>query len=231
MSPETAAHEKAVLERLRTFQINEADDGVGGDNDDGFVYVLDSEKSGGEGGISHCRNRLVRSPEPLPVELMGAWQSKVLEDPKNRLALSALSGANPKAVLAQRAAQIADVQVFNVAIGPSEGAPITNQRSSGRCWLFASTNVFRVALMKKYGLAEFELSQAYLFFWDKLEKANYFLENVVETAGEELDGRLVQRLLADPVSDGGQWDMVCKFISVEFILAGGGNYETNMAYY
>ncbi|KAK8073756.1 bleomycin hydrolase [Apiospora phragmitis] len=203
VSSETAAHEKAILERLRTFQINEADDGVGGDNDDGFVYVLDSNEKTGEGGI---RQSLVnRSPEALPVELMGAWQSKVLEDPKNRLALSALSGANPKEVLAQRAPQIADVQVFNVALGPgaAEGAPITNQRASGRCWLFASTNVFRVALMKKYGLDEFELSQAYLFFWDKLEKANYFLENVVETAGKELDGRLVQRLLADPLAMAG----------------------------
>lgn len=84
VSPETAAHEKAVLERLRTFQINEADDGVGNDNDDGFVYVLGDEKTGrhsyGEGGI----RKLVRSPEALPVELMGSWQSKVLEDPKNR---------------------------------------------------------------------------------------------------------------------------------------------------
>ncbi|KAK8024138.1 bleomycin hydrolase [Apiospora rasikravindrae] len=212
VSPETVAHEKAVLERLRTFQINEADNGVGGDNDDGFVYVLDTnEKAGSHGG--GVRKELARSPEALPVELMGAWQSKVLEDPKNRLALSALSGANPKDVLTQRSAQIADVHVFNVSLGPSEGAPITNQRSSGRCWLFASTNVFRVALMKKYGLAEFELSQAYLFFWDKLEKANYFLENVVETAGEDLDGRLVQRLLADPVSDGGQWDMVYNLVT------------------
>ncbi|KAK8877286.1 Bleomycin hydrolase [Apiospora arundinis] len=215
VSPETAAHEKAVLERLRTFQINEADDGVGNDNDDGFVYVLGDEKTGrhsyGEGGI----RKLVRSPEALPVELMGSWQSKVLEDPKNRLALSALSSANPKDVLMQqRSAKIlSDVHVFNVAIGPSEGAPITNQRSSGRCWLFASTNVFRVALMKKYGLAEFELSQAYLFFWDKLEKANYFLENVVETADEDLEGRLVQRMLADPVSDGGQWDMVYNLVN------------------
>ena len=123
-----------------------------------------------------------------------------------RLALSALSSANPKTVLTQRSAKIADQQVFNVQI-PLEGGPITNQRSSGRCWLFASTNVFRVAIMKKYNLASFELSQAYLFFWDKLEKANYFLENIIETADEDLEGRLVQRLLADPVSDGGQWDM------------------------
>lgn len=110
-----------------------------------------------------------------------------------------------------RSAKIADQQVFNIRI-PFEGAPITNQRSSGRCWLFASTNVFRVAIMQKYGLDSFELSQAYLFFWDKLEKANYFLENIIDTASEDLDGRLVQRLLADPVSDGGQWDMVYNLV-------------------
>lgn len=129
----------------------------------------------------------------------------------DRLALAALSSANPKEVLASRSTKIADQQVFNIRI-PFEGAPITNQRSSGRCWLFASTNVFRVALMQKYGLDSFELSQAYLFFWDKLEKANYFLENIIDTADEDLDGRLVQRLLADPVSDGGQWDMVYNLV-------------------
>lgn len=95
---------------------------------------------------------------------------------------------------------------------PFEGAPITNQRSSGRCWLFASTNVFRIAIMKKYNLDAFELSQAYLFFWDKLEKSNFFLENIIDTADQPLDERLVQRLLADPVSDGGQWDMVYNLV-------------------
>lgn len=102
---------------------------------------------------------------------------------------------------------ITDTQVFNVSI-PLEGAPVTNQRKSGRCWLFAATNVFRIALMKKYHLKEFELSQAYLFYWDKIEKANYFLENILETVDEPLEGRLIQDLLSAPVNDGGQWDMV-----------------------
>jgi bleomycin hydrolase len=115
-----------------------------------------------------------------------------------------MSSANPQAVLNSRATNIEDQQVFNVKI-PFEGAPITNQRSSGRCWLFASTNVFRVALMKRHNLDKFELSQAYLFFWDKLEKANYFLEQILDTASEDLDSRLVQTLLSQPVSDGGQW--------------------------
>lgn len=129
----------------------------------------------------------------------------------DRLALSALSAANPRDVLTSRAAKISDQQVFNVRI-PFEGGPITNQRSSGRCWLFAATNVFRVALMRKYDLDSFELSQSWLFFWDKLEKANYFLEQIVDTAGLDLDSRLVQTLVQAPLSDGGQWDMVYNLV-------------------
>lgn len=66
--------------------------------------------------------------------------------------------------------------------------------------------------MRKHQLKEFELSQAYLFFWDKLEKANYFLEQIIDTAHEDLEGRLVQRLLSQPVGDGGQWDMVANLV-------------------
>ena len=66
--------------------------------------------------------------------------------------------------------------------------------------------------MKAYGLKEFELSQAYLFYWDKIEKANYFFETIIETANEDISGRLVQKLLQDPVTDGGQWDMVANLV-------------------
>lgn len=66
--------------------------------------------------------------------------------------------------------------------------------------------------MRRHNLKEFQLSQAYLFFWDKLEKANYFLEQVLDTTGEDLEGRLVQKLLSDPVGDGGQWDMVANIV-------------------
>lgn len=130
---------------------------------------------------------------------------------KNRLALAALSSNAANAVLASRSATIANTQNFNIKI-PLEGSPITNQASSGRCWLFASTNVFRVAIMKKYKLSEFQLSQSYLFYWDKIEKANYFLESILETASEQIDGRLVQELLSSPVGDGGQWDMVANLV-------------------
>lgn len=156
------------------------------------------------------------------------WEKELLEDPKvsfplrsgfvlvtdvpqNRLALSALSSNDPKAILTQHSATIKDTQNFNIKI-PLEGSPITNQRSSGRCWLFAATNVFRVAIMRKHNLKDFQLSQAYLFYWDKLEKANYFLEQILDTASDDLEGRLVQTLLASPVGDGGQWDMAANLV-------------------
>ena len=148
-----------------------------------------------------------RPVEPtLSASVAEEWEEQLLKDPKNRLALAALTqyGNN---VLTQRATQIRDTQHFNVKIS-LEGTPITNQKSSGRCWLFASTNVFRVAFMRRYNLKELELSQSYLFFWDKLEKANWCLEQILDTVEEPLDGRLVQAILRDPVGDGGQWDMV-----------------------
>ncbi|KAM5346554.1 hypothetical protein ACJ41O_009559 [Fusarium nematophilum] len=186
-------HEKAVLERIHSLQIQ----------DDYVEVSTDAEKA--------SIGPLIRDAEGLPLHVLESWQSAILKDPKNKLALTALSSANPKQVLTSLPTEIQDQQIFNVKI-PFEGDPITNQRSSGRCWLFASTNVFRVALMKRYGLESFELSQAYLFYWDKLEKSNWFLEQIIDTAGEDLEGRLVQRLLGDLVSDGGQWDMVYNLV-------------------
>lgn len=83
----------------------------------------------------------------------------------------------------------------------------TDQMRSGRCWMFASLNTMRYRTIKKYNLKTFELSQSYPLFFDKLEKSNWFLGNILDTLDEPLDGRLVSYLLSDPISDGGQWDM------------------------
>uniref|UniRef100_L2G3T5 Cysteine proteinase 1, mitochondrial n=1 Tax=Colletotrichum fructicola (strain Nara gc5) TaxID=1213859 RepID=L2G3T5_COLFN len=187
--------EKELLERLRRFQVTENE-------------LVNVENGGGD---EKNGMKLLREPEGLPVHLTQSWQSRFLSDPKNKLALTALSTADPRTVLTSTSTKLSDPQIFNVKI-PFEGGPITNQRSSGRCWLFASTNTFRVALMKRYNLEAFELSQSYLFFWDKLEKSNYFLEQIIDTAAEDLDGRLIQALLGDIVSDGGQWDMVYNLV-------------------
>ena len=73
-------------------------------------------------------------------------------------------------------------------------------------------NALRLETLKNLNLDQFEFSQTHLMFWDKLEKSNFFLENILETCNEPLDGRLVQWLLSQPLSDGGQWDMFINLI-------------------
>ncbi len=84
---------------------------------------------------------------------------------------------------------------------------ITNQKKSGRCWMFAALNTARIEVMNKLNLDTFEFSQNYPLFYDKLEKSNYFLESILETLDEKTDSRLIMHLLKSPVEDGGQWDM------------------------
>lgn len=90
---------------------------------------------------------------------------------------------------------------------------MTNQKQSGRCWLFAATNVMRFRIINKWNLENFELSQNYLLFWDKLEKSNWFLENILDTLEEPTDSRIISHLLKDPIGDGGQWDMMANLVT------------------
>ncbi len=89
---------------------------------------------------------------------------------------------------------------------------VTNQEHSGRCWLFAGLNLLRVGAMNKMGLKEFEFSQNYAMFWDKIERANYFLEAVIETADRELGDRTIAFLLQSAAEDGGQWNMFAALV-------------------
>ncbi|TDS26079.1 aminopeptidase C [Halanaerobium congolense] len=91
---------------------------------------------------------------------------------------------------------------------------VTNQEKSGRCWMFAALNNIRYSISKDLNIKDhdFELSQSYTMFWDKLEKANYFLENIISTVELDLDSRRVMWLLNEPTNDGGQWDMFTALI-------------------
>jgi bleomycin hydrolase len=84
---------------------------------------------------------------------------------------------------------------------------VTNQESSGRCWLFSILNIIRFEIIKKYKLPEnFELSQSYLSFWDKFEKCNYFLNTIIESDTINLSDDFIRDLFYDPISDGGYWE-------------------------
>lgn len=89
----------------------------------------------------------------------------------------------------------------------------TNQKSSGRCWIFAASNVIREKIAKEVGLQDFEISQSYLAFYDKLEKCNYFMESVMELLDKDYDDRTLAFLLSEGVGDGGQWDMLVNVIN------------------
>lgn len=82
---------------------------------------------------------------------------------------------------------------------------ITDQKSSGRCWLFTGLNVLRSQMMAKHDLPELELSQNYNFFYDQLEKANLFLQGVIDNASKPMDDKMVDWLFSNPLSDGGQY--------------------------
>ncbi len=91
---------------------------------------------------------------------------------------------------------------------------VTNQERSGRCWMFAGLNLFRVGTMKQLGVKDFEFSQNYTMFWDKFERANYFLEAIIETADRDVGDRTVSHLLNSAVAeDGGQWNMFVAIVN------------------
>ncbi|HET7014518.1 MAG TPA: C1 family peptidase [Streptosporangiaceae bacterium] len=133
--------------------------------------------------------------------------------------------ANPAYRLAQNAVtrvSIDDVSINRDIVNNTDHAvstllddwKVTNQERSGRCWLFAGLNLMRVGAMKKMGLKEFEFSQNYAMFWDKIERANYLLEAIIETADRDPDDRTVAHLLrSSAAEDGGQWNMFIAIVN------------------
>src|SRR5258708_22724008 len=103
---------------------------------------------------------------------------------------------------------------------------VTNQERSGRCWLFAGLILLRVGVMRKTGLKDFEFSQNYAMFWDKLERANYFLEAIMETADRDADDRTVAFLLESVAGDGGQWNMFAALVAKHGLVPKGYMPET-----
>ncbi len=94
-----------------------------------------------------------------------------------------------------------------------ESKGITNQKSSGRCWLFTGLNVFRSQIINKYGLKDFQFSHSYPFFWDQLEKSNLFLQGIIDTHEKPMDDKMVEWLFKNPLSDGGQFTGVADILT------------------
>ncbi|KAJ8266287.1 hypothetical protein GJAV_G00128700 [Gymnothorax javanicus] len=149
----------------------------------------------------------------LSPEKIAAFEERFQKEPRNLLGQNISTLTNPLEGCLNRQIVQDTVHVFQHIL-PTEGKPITNQNRSGRCWMFSSLNAMRLPFMKEFSLEEFEFSESYLFFWDKVERCHYILHAFVEVAKkkEPVDGQLVQFLLADPLTDGGQWHMLVNLV-------------------
>ena len=103
---------------------------------------------------------------------------------------------------------------------------VTNQAKSGRCWMFAGLNLCRADTRNVLNVKDFEFSQNYLMFWDKLERVNFVLEAIIETADRPADDRTVSWLLSSPISDGGQWDMFTALVAKHGVVPKSAMLET-----
>lgn len=137
------------------------------------------------------------------------YRGKTSTLPNNGILQKALVNSGIEAVTMNQQSEIDMQFTFSKEIKTGD---ITNQKSSGRCWMFAGMNVLRKQVMAKCNLKTFELSQNYILFYDKLEKSNYYYENILDTLDEPTDSRLIAWLLSGPLNDGGQWDMLVNLI-------------------
>ena len=150
-----------------------------------------------------------QDPSAISAESIAAFRAAFDKDPMRRAAMNAVAKTSVRAVAMSREAVVRCNHTFSHVVRAGEA---TSQNASGRCWLFAGLNTMRMAAAERMNLENFELSQNYLMFWDKLEKANYFLESILGTLDEATDSRLIMWLVQSPIQDGGQWDMFVNLV-------------------
>ena len=156
-----------------------------------------------------ARKKAPRRAKQLTGRLLAAMQEDFAARPACAVIQNAVTKVTVKDLAVRRNIVTGADHSFSVRL---DDWAATNQKKSGRCWLFAGLNLLRAGAAKKMKLKDFEFSQNFVMFWDKLEKANYFLEAIIETADVAHDDRTVAFLLKHPVGDGGQWNMFVNIV-------------------
>jgi len=145
----------------------------------------------------------------LRPELLRSYRERFDGNAANRLAQNAVARVSIEDVALDHAIATSISPTFSTVL---DDWSVTNQKRTGRCWMFAGLNLFRVGAMKAMNVKDFEFSQSYTLFWDKVERANYFLEAIIETIDRDVDDRTVATLLDRPIDDGGQWNMFVNIV-------------------
>jgi len=157
-------------------------------------------------------NVMSQSEGDISSKMLNDFKSVLMNDKDLKPIMNAVSNNELNAIALNRDAVGRIDHYFNVRIDSVDKIVITNQKSSGRCWLFTGLNVLRLEVVKKYKLDNFEFSETYSFFYDQLEKANLFLEGVIDSRNLDMDDRKVEWLFKHPVGDGGVWNMAVALI-------------------
>ena len=140
------------------------------------------------------------------------FSNKFNESDKNKLAKNAVTSSKLKNIILDRNKAQKQNRIFSNIIDIKTDP--SNQKSSGRCWLFALCNMLRLKIIKQHKLPkEFELSASYLSFYDKLEKCNFFLSIIAKYRKEPTNSRTNYIFLKEPISDGGNWNMVLNLVN------------------
>lgn len=144
--------------------------------------------------------------------LLGEFEAKFEAQGDHRRIMNAVAANDIKQLSINRDVLLRHDKLFNLKL---DGTGIINQRSSGRCWIFAGVNVLAPGIKNRLKLSDFELSEPYLAFYDKLEKANFFLERIIELRDRPLDDRSLQLDIEYFFGDGGWWyfftDLIKKY--------------------
>ena len=149
------------------------------------------------------------NPGALDSPTLADFQQSYEADPAHQLMQNVVTQHDVNVVALNRTIVTDAVNSFSTVL---DDWGVTNQARSGRCWMFAGLNLFRAETRNLLNVREFEFSQSYVMFWDKMERANYILEAVIETADRPVDDRVVAWLLQQPLGDGGQWDMFVSLV-------------------
>lgn len=170
---------------------------------------------------------IIKESAAISLEKLKSFKEEYLQCKKNTVLRHALVKTPIEDLVIRNEFASNTKQIFSLEV---KTMPVTNQKQSGRCWIFSALNLLREIIGKKRNISNFELSQNFIGFYDKLEKFNFLQTEILNSIGESHDSRLVTELLRNGIGDGGQWDMFVNVVKKYGLCPKAAFEETYQAY-